>query len=190
MKIGLCGVPGSGKSDLALALSDELEDVFVADGYAQEYSLRSDLAVGLLGSYVANIGVALERINLERQIKKSDKGCITCGTLLDTSVYAAIAGVNSVNGAPDPANQEDEFRRVNATMQLFGCLYVDSFGYDHVFYLPPRQLPENWSDEMVRRYDQDLQVAFQMFNLTPIVPLMAETVEEQLALAMEAMGEG
>lgn len=193
MRIGLMGAPGSGKTNLAEALEDavvkkDIADecdcstpVEIIDDYAVEVEDITELATGFLGGYLANLHVAFERENRERL--SSAKTVITCGTLLDTATYATSGSLANLR-LGDEAEQQDELRRIEAVMKVFSCMYVDTFMYDYVFYLPAV------GDDNINEFDKNLQVAFSVFNLTPVTPLLFETTEERLAKAMEVIYEG
>lgn len=193
MKIAIIGAPGSGKTAVGDGIGKTLGNTpyGLIDGYAERWAEDSHFALGLLGGYVVNVGIALERIKAERQCAaESNSPIITCGSLLETATYASMSGVVSLDHASEEAEKEDQLRRIKATMNIFACLYIDTFHYDHVFYLPPRAVKEPWNKDAVMTFDQNLQVAFQAFNLTPVEPLVGETVKDQVEAAMEKINAG
>jgi hypothetical protein len=172
MRIGLIGAPGTGKTALAETLKTALEEpldanVYVVDGYAEAIEKRQDLAVGWMGGYLANLNIALEREARERIALDHFTHVITCGTVIDSATYVALDGADLLNG-DDEVERLDDLRRIEATMRVLSCLYIDTFKYDHVFYLPsgPTSLYSR------REFDKNLQVAFQAFNLTKVTPLL------------------
>lgn len=169
MKIALIGTPGSGKTDLAHAL----DDATVIDDYAQEVAERGDWAIGFSGGYLTNLAVALERHSLERSVWESEGHTVTCGTVIESSVYMALHFEESqryLNEGPDRAA---EMQRIQASMEIFACIFMDTFKYDRVYYLPPvKAIEEN--EERMKKMDQHLQAAFQAFDVKGIQPLVFE----------------
>jgi dephospho-CoA kinase len=95
MKIGLIGVPGSGKTFLAESLKSAFEKindeenlpVAIVDGYVEELQDEVDLALSWMGTYIGNSHIALKRESKERVAAKDHKVVISCGTLFETSSY-------------------------------------------------------------------------------------------------------
>lgn len=183
MRIGLVGIPGAGKSALAETLKNAIlhqefsgcancyTPVAVIDDYVQQAEEESLLAMGFMASYVGNVQVAMTRANLERKAIEDNKAVITCGTLLETSVYSATQHYETLK-LDDEDSQPDTMRRIEGSTKYLACMYMDTFKYDHVFYLPPVQSVMDESDiERLREMDKNLQVAFNAFNLVPITPL-------------------
>jgi hypothetical protein len=193
MRIGLIGAPGSGKSALAetvktaVGLTDDRENLHIIDGYAEGIGQRRNLAIGEMGGYLANLNIALHREQLERQalVDHDALHVITCGTLLDTATYVAMDGASMLK-YDDEAERLDDLRRVEATMKVLACLYIDAFKYDRLFYLPSG----------AGEFDKNLQVAFQAFNLVEVTPLMegghsaVDVTEKRCVQVLEAIHKG
>ena len=181
MKIAIIGAPGAGKSELGWTLQDALDgggdpDKWIClDEYAEEACDEIDYAPGTAGGYIANLAVALSRIGMERT--SSFENTITCGTLLETSVYSAMDFeiTSKYQGEDEILNNT---RRVEAVLKTLACLYADSFDYDLVFYLPARS--EEWAE-----FDKNLQTAFAAFFLVETVPLLEDTMEENAEIALK-----
>src|SRR4051812_50165181 len=90
IRIGLAGVPGSGKSELAAALAERLPNVAVVDDYVPKIERRVKLALGFHATYIGNLQIALDRAALERSIPKKSEYLVTCGTIYDTASYSAV----------------------------------------------------------------------------------------------------
>lgn len=173
MKIALTGMPGSGKSALAEKLQDVTGSAEIIDGYPTWVEDEIDLVKGLDGGgYIYNLAIALKRVALERVSKHAEKPehTITCGTLLDTSVYTALE-FELYGELQSSDDQIDEVRRVEATLKTLACLYMDTFHYDAVFYLPP---VEEVTERQWELFDRYLRTSFEAFFLVPVIPLTAE----------------
>lgn len=191
------GVPGSGKTALAHTLKNALEredlnpecadcmtPVDIIDEYVPEIEQESGLALGFDASYLGNLQIALGRAQRER--KSNGKTRITCGSVIETSTYVAIDGVAQMQ-YEDDAEREDSLKRIEATMKMLACMYMDTFRYDYVFYLPPLTTD---GSEKVKLLDRNLQTAFRAFAMVPAHPLMVEgdnlveIAEKRCALAL------
>jgi hypothetical protein len=194
MRIGLVGAPGAGKSELAVALADEIalrdlqcEDcrtpIRVIDNYVGDIGNEADQVVGFSASYLANLYIHLGRYARERHaVKDGAKTIITCGTMLETATYVALYAVRHRMFDKDNPHAQDNLTRIDATMRMLATLYMDTFNYDHLFYLPVVT-----DDEMVKQLDKDLQAAFQAFYLQPVTPLITQKVEVRVGQVMDAI---
>lgn len=181
MKIAIIGAPGSGKTELVKLIGPQLGATWITlDEYAEKACDDIDYAPGTDGGYIANLAVALKRLGMERVADLDEFAFqyrITCGTLLETSVYSAMDFEIT-----SKYQEEDEIvnntRRVEAVLKTLACLYADSFDYDLVFYLPARS--EEWKE-----FDKNLQTAFAAFFLVKTVPLLEDTMEENADIALK-----
>ena len=198
MKIGLAGVPGSGKTALAEALKTALEElddqntlpVAIVDGYVEELQKETDLALGFFGTYIGNTHIALKRETKERLFAKDHNTVITCGTLFETSSYAGqhMEEEYEILSKDQEKERYDLILRVEAMTRFLSCLYMDTIDYDYIFYLPP---VEEVSDFRVKELEKNLQAAFNGFKLFPITSLfvegdnMLEITEDRLKIVLE-----
>jgi hypothetical protein len=166
MKIGLAGIPGSGKTKLAkaiqFALSDKYNSIEIIDDYVSSIEKQTDLALSFTAAYVGNIHVALGRAALERIAHENNDFTITCGTLFETSSYAVQSFEKDYANVTNEAQKHDFAQRSEATMRIFACFYVDLIKYDHIFYLTPVNVSD---DEEIGQLDKNLQAAFKAFDL-------------------------
>lgn len=180
-KIALIGVPGSGKTATATCLEEAiikndgscaecLTPISIIDNYAGAVEDAHDYAIGLDGGWLSSIAIAMERYGRERKAQPENKTIITCGTMLESAVYMTMHFEES-SRTMDEAALKDAMTRMEAGMRLFASLYIDTFHYSRVFYLPPLSVSD---DERVKTLDKNIQAAFNAFNLTPVVPLMFE----------------
>lgn len=183
MHIGLIGMPGAGKTLLAEAIEAQLvkgdgecEDcntpVGIVDNYAEDISKRGDWAIGMDGGYMANIAIAIERYNRERVAIQNNKTTVTCGTVLESAVYAAMKFEVMSEFLSTDEEKLMQSRRIEATLKTFACMYMDAFPYTRLFYLP-RIIPQENEDTRMAKFDQNIQASFQSFAV-PVEPLMFE----------------
>jgi energy-coupling factor transporter ATP-binding protein EcfA2 len=185
--IALIGAPGSGKTTLAHAVRDAIvrddgtcEECFtpveIIDKYAEWVSHHGDYAVGYDGGYMTNIAISTERYNRERRALQRAKTVITCGTVLESAIYLALnfeARAQYREGLSQD-DQLQEARRIESTLKMMACIYMDTFKYRKVFYLPP-----NGGDDRTRLFDRNLQASFQAFN-APVTSLAMEGNPDEL----------
>jgi hypothetical protein len=137
MKIGIVGVPGSGKTQLAHDLRGPLNEIdfpsgLIIDGYTGKVEDEEDLAIGYLGGYLANLAIAMEREKQERKIDKNGLTRITCGTILETICYLSLYG--GTLSRSDPLYHQ-KYTRLEVTLPFFGMLTVDFLRYDRLLVL-------------------------------------------------------
>lgn len=138
MKIGIIGAPGSGKTDLAVGIKDALTgkcDFDIVDDYVPVLSAATGNAYGHFADYIGNFQVAFERLTTEQRVSGTadQTDTITCGTVVDSLIYAAMYSQLAVR---TPRDQRAEFARVSTAMSMFGMLVHDTLDYDLLFYLP------------------------------------------------------
>lgn len=161
MKIGIVGAPSAGKSEFARALGtklsmDEGEQVHIIDDYIKEAEDQYSLVLGFYATYVGNVACAMKRFEEERKHEGTDY-LITCGTLIETMVYAAVDGVNMQRYA---GHKDDHIKRSAILMQLLGLFVVDLMQYDRVFYLP---LSDDAEDHW-KEFDKNIPVLLEMWE--------------------------
>jgi len=177
MRIGLSGIPGSGKTLLAKALKEKLDQdsryksVDIVDNYIEEIENETDLALGAFGTYIGNIHVALGREYRERVSEENNDITITCGTLFETSAYLAQKMETEFTLLSEDSEKYDWNLRVDASMRFIACLYVDTLRYDKIYHLSPIVSEEEVS---ANQLEKNLQAAFNAFELFPVVHLPAE----------------
>jgi hypothetical protein len=176
VRIGLAGIPGSGKTKLAaelkeaLAKHEEYKSINIVDDYVEEIEKETDLAQGFFGTYIGNIHVALGREYRERISAENNDVTITCGTLFETSAYLAQKMETEFQLLTEDAERYDWNLRVDASMRLIACLYVDTMRYDKIYHLSPTEPLGEGENEKLER---SLQAAFNAFELFPVVHLDA-----------------
>jgi nicotinamide riboside kinase len=186
-RIALIGPPSSGKGDLALLLATRLDDDYtIIDNYVDDLTEQTGLAFGYFSTYLGNLMVASERLAREYRAKNIlELNSITCGTIIETTVYQAIFGQQL---PADPAKQEIEAARMALIMQTFGMVIYDTFRYDHVFVLDLIQEkidPER--KEFTLTVDQEIKDCLAQFQI-PAVRLSG-TLDERLEKAIEQIEE-
>lgn len=170
-KIAIIGAPGSGKSDLANEIGPQLGGTWtLCDDYAERACDEVDYVPGFNGGYISHLAVALKRIGIERS--SPDFHIVTCGTLLETSVYAAMDLEVQENYASE-LEYQTVIRRTEAVMKTLAVLFNDEFDYDYFFYLPNRQTDDKWVT-----FDKNLQAAWGAFFLVPVIPLLNNDLEQ------------
>ncbi len=135
MRIALIGAPESGKSDLAVKLSEAL-GVRVIDNYALDLASSTDLWIGFATSYVPNLLVCLERLKREFDVK-AEAGRITCGTMVDTMAYCAVYS-SRVKEDSSPREIDIDAIQAATIMNSINFMMDENWRYDFVFYLPNR----------------------------------------------------
>lgn len=182
MKIGIVGAPGSGKTELAKALQDKLDGkTHIIDDYVGDIGVECDLAMGAGATYIGNLYVLLGRYARER--KAWGCGCwdntITCGTMVETSVYATL---NAMAMQP-PGNEATNWTRISNFMNVTGSFFQDTMvppeGYDHIFILSLENADRQTTGGQI---DQHLFMALNSFGLlyTPLSGTLDEKIEKAL----------
>lgn len=142
IKVALLGAPSSGKTELAQELVKTLEDVQVADAYVPAIEERSDNTLGHFASYLGNLQVALGRWECERALARDHKPSIliTCGTIVETTVYEAVNALVDASVSNDGENLTiralQNNKRASVTMTMLGIISYDTWDYDLAYYLP------------------------------------------------------
>lgn len=170
MKIGIVGAPGAGKTQLAEGIVEALTEqrtFTTVDDYVPALSQVTDVAYGHFAGYVGNFQVAFERLRIEQATNRVFGHTITCGTVIDTMIYAAMYSQFASDNAPD---KRAEFARVSTTMHMFGMLVHDTLDYDLIFYLPftqehRQEHPGEWNTLL----DLEYAGTFVGIGVTPIL---------------------
>lgn len=180
MKIGIVGSPESGKSEVALALAGYFtkndESSHIVDNYIERAETDYNLTFGFFATYIGNIACALARFREERTAPEVDN-VITCGTMLETMIYAAADGVNSERYSN---LKEEHFKRGSITMSLMGVFSVDLMMYDQIFYLP-----YTGEHDFLQEFDKNIPALFEMWN-APFIKLEG-SLKEKLATATDSL---
>lgn len=138
-RIGVVGVPGSGKSRFASALKRALPDYSfsVIDGYTEKLKNKLDMSLDVDATYLPNIHIASTR---EQEIRKhilDNKNFIVCGTMFETLCYTGFHAEIIANGPGVPDDKNNVLIREMTAAQMFAYLAIDSFAsFTHLFYLP------------------------------------------------------
>lgn len=159
MKIGICGAPGSGKTELAEQLKKALDkegqpEYQVLDEYVEALREYTGLELGHWGNYTANHLVAMERLRHELAYLKRSENLIGCGTLIDTLVYAVVHGGKTMNRAEETARRD-------ATMGAFGMMMSDCLPYEYLVWVPGDFEQGSWD----RRINDLYSEAFHSFEI-------------------------
>src|SRR4051812_40126539 len=111
LRIALVGAPQSGKTELAKQLETALSPrkAVVVDDYVSELGNRTNLAFSHYANYLGNCQVAIARYNAECTAQLKQVAVITCGTVLETTVYSALhALANSKTDIPQTNLNNDK----------------------------------------------------------------------------------
>jgi hypothetical protein len=149
LKIALIGAPNSGKTELAQQLTHALpnRNVTCVDDYIAEVEKRSDVVLGHYATYLGNVQAAVGRFEHERKAASElSKGVIvTCGTLVENSVYTAtLAYITNNSSGGDTTFRMANDRRANLTMMWLGIITHDTWEYDLTYYLPIGDGADKW----------------------------------------------
>lgn len=177
-QFALIGAPTSGKSKLAQELVSKLpNDTLVVDDYVAEIEADSDLVMGKYATYIGNLYVVMGRYSKERQALASKPShVITCGTLIESSVYATLQAVEGQTDA--------HWIRISNYMNILGSIYQDTWRYRKTFYLP-LQKPDPNSEEA--QIDISIRMAIAAFGVDAIN--LDGTLEEKTTTAFESIEE-
>jgi hypothetical protein len=177
VRIGLIGVPGSGKTRLARSIKRAMPDhqFAICDGYAEKLRDSLEMTIGIEATYLANIHIASVREQEIRKLSLADKSFIVCGTVFDTLCYA---GFHSEMVANTPGNEDEKNsllqREINSA-QLLAYLAIDSFySFTHMFYLPVT--------------DPDVLIAISTKNPEDSLPGEAEILDKTIQDALRRYG--
>jgi nicotinamide riboside kinase len=196
--IALLGGPGSGKTELAEALRDEIvrndgqcadckTPVALVDGYPEMVRDSAQYEIGLDGGYMANISIALGRYNMERTFFHSGdyKTAIICGTVIESSVYSAMHFERTIKLANSDEDKLQEAQRFDASIKMMAALYMDTFKYARAYYIPPLEKP---ADDRWLNFERNLQAAFSAYN-APVLPLMVEEYSDHADLIKQRVAQ-
>jgi hypothetical protein len=151
---------------LALELEKELKDrgkISIIDDYIPRLSKQLDIAFSQYATYIGNIQTCVERYNQEVQQKDSDV-IITCGSLIENSVYMAMNAFALAKSYNDNnlAGRMFADNRSNITMQWMGMFRYDAWKYDHAFYLP---LQDDVEDSIAKLVAENFKEAAEAFRV-------------------------
>lgn len=140
MKIGVLGAPGSGKSQFAHALAEELarpgrgfEDrPLVLDNYVRELRTSTGLEYGGFGTHIDDLQVVFKRREWELTWQRIGRSTITVGTALDSAVHCFVRSDEEARTRREVGLQAERLRTIAA---IFGLLYTDTWDYDYAFWL-------------------------------------------------------
>lgn len=166
MKIALLGAPDAGKSLTARRVARRLNDQrgdqkwIVIDSYAEKVMAKTGRIIGPEASYSTNIMIMTQRWLEEEQAARRGWHTITCGSLYETIVYAAI-----LNTGPMLPNEHQEIGTqllAQTLMNAFGALETLTFDYDAMFYLPYRDTKSehNWNNVVNAKIPEILEGFF------------------------------
>ena len=194
-RIGLIGIPGSGKTALAEAIEKQYiladadrEDCFtpvtIIDEYAQAASERLNLAKGFSASWYYDIGVSLDRMGQERiALEQGSRTVITCGTIIESSNYALL-NFESRSQFKLENEKEDEVKRIQSAMMTFACLFMDGFRYDKLYFLNSIE-PVDEDAKLFQQMESGVRASFEAFDLATISKDLTVEGETSIEAATE-----
>jgi len=178
LNIAITGGPGSGKSQLAKELVRPLSDfgkVIVVDRYIEKLERDSNIVCGQWATYIGNLQCALARFAAERKaIKgvKEDFIRITCGSIIESSIYTAANAYALTNNESDWKVRRINDIRSGAVLNFLGMLKHDSWDYDLVFYLPLDEEDKGSNEHRVwETIDENFDLAAESFEVSEYVVL-------------------
>lgn len=147
IKLALMGAPGAGKSVIAkrLALNlnrDKTDRKWkVIDDYVPSLIKRTGRSYGSDADYPHNVQIMCERWTLEAEALHHGFSTITCGSIYETIIYAAM--LHTVAPADeDEVMQSYESARIN--MQFLGLMEAATLSYNMLFYVPWDKSEHTW----------------------------------------------
>lgn len=158
-RIALVGPPGSGKTELAHGIVQRMDGAWdLVDGYVEKLRDETGWAYGHWAGWIANLGVALRRMEVEERVWNSNAvGAVSCGTLVDTLAYAAMhMEIRQASSMP----AADDYVRVANVMHTIGMLFNDTWPgrYDHVLLLAPAGDTGHLDDRLYETMESALEV--------------------------------
>lgn len=201
VRIGIVGVPGSGKTRFASALKRQMPDLKfqICDGYVEKLQDRLQMSSGLDATYLPNLHIASVREQEIRRLNVEDKNFIVCGTIFDTLCYSGFHAEIIANSPGDEDVKNGLLVREMTSAQLFAYMAVDSVStFTHMFYLPVtepdllvavhnRNNPDEPPGEM-EALDKTLQDALRRFGNPATV--LKEKHSANVKTAIEAIRSG
>lgn len=139
VRIGLIGVPGSGKSRFAAALKRALPEYnfAVVDNYVEKLQQKLEMTAGVESTYLPNMHIASHREQEIRKLCLEDKNFIVCGTMFDTLCYTGFHAEIVANASGERNEKDGVLMRELAAAQTFAYMTIDSsISFTHFFYLP------------------------------------------------------
>lgn len=139
LRIGVIGVPGSGKSRFASAIKKAMPDknFAIIDGYVDKLSRKLEMAVGVEATYLPNLHIASAREQEIRRYHLEDRNFVLCGTIFDTLCYAGFHSEIIASSAGDQDEKTSVLAREISAAQTFAYMCVDTYSqFTHLFYLP------------------------------------------------------
>jgi hypothetical protein len=204
LRIGVMGMPRTGKTDFALALAKRLwlddkgrnaPEWEVIDDYAQDMAKDLKLDIGPNSSYIPNLMIALKRIEREQAAKIAGKHYITVGTDVDTIAYMAVQ-LELIAQQPKTDLRDKLGLRMSQGAITLSMMMEDLFDYDYIFQMP---IPERFKIVVpgdvtsVETYpqqlvwvDEALRTACIKWGLDP--GKLTGTVDEQVDQALGIIG--
>lgn len=174
MKIGIVGIPGSGKSAVAEKLIDHF-NLNLVDGYVEDLQTRVGWSLGHHANHVCNLLVATERLKVEREYEACG-GYVSCGTIVDSLAYAAGWAVKIQEHYGDNINDS---LRTGSVMGSLALICAETTDYDFVFLMPKGAKISEEND----RLDHSMREALYLLEMDHTVL----DQEDKFAQAMEVI---
>lgn len=166
MKVVILGIPGSGKSELATALAEQIveekltESLAVVDRYAEELSDNLNVYVGMNASYIPHVMISIAREVAERNCERQGIDTITCGSILDSLAHLAVR-VEILAQSPKTDLRDRHIYKEMSGANLLATMIEDVWRYNRAYYLAP---PAGWALEIPGQDRTEIEYALMIDN--------------------------
>lgn len=176
VEIVLVGAPGSGRSELAKRLINELpEKKFVlVDNYIRNISSLG-IATGQPADYHVNLWAHYARFEAEQIYRDKNTNFITVGSDIETIAHQALFTEWLGEQILTPATEMATVANVTAG-QLLATILQDFFFKDYAWYVP---LQDGNTDYFATRLDRAIRSVLQLYRIP--MPTLTGTEDDKLA---------